>query len=341
MTDFPLYPLRFAPIFQPRIWGGRRFADLFGWQLPGDAPIGEAWVLSDRDDYPSRVADGPLHGQTIAQLLAAAPRQLLGDHAGQFPRFPLLLKFLDARDTLSVQAHPSDRHKELLPPGERGKSEAWVVLEAVPESRIYAGVKPGTTADLLRKALQEGSLADQLPWFTPKPGDSVMLEAGTLHAIGGGIVLFEVQQNSDVTFRLYDWDRVDAQTGKPRQLHIDQGLACTDFARGAVGPVTPIVEAMCPCRSERLFDCEYFHVWRLSGQLPFTVGSENECRILVVIDGNSQLEHPSGKMLLARGDVVLLPARLGPCICCPTVSGRSNRPGEDATVTLLEIALPT
>ena len=117
----PLYPLRFTPIFQPRIWGGRRLGELFNWTLPGDGPIGEAWVLSDRDEYPSRVADGPWQGQTLHQLLQSMPQQLLGKHAERYPRFPLLLKFLDARDTLSVQVHPSDQHTDLLPPGECGK----------------------------------------------------------------------------------------------------------------------------------------------------------------------------------------------------------------------------
>ena len=146
MSQIPLYPLRFEPIYQYRLWGGRRLADLLTAPLPGDGPIGEAWLLSDRDDHPSRVADGPLKGLTIRQLLEQSPEQLLGKLAGRFQRFPLLLKFLDARDMLSVQVHPSDRQTDYLPAGEHGKTEAWVVLEAGPESRIYAGLNPGTTA---------------------------------------------------------------------------------------------------------------------------------------------------------------------------------------------------
>ena len=145
MNQIPLYPLRFEPICQYRLWGGRRLADLLRAPLPGDGPIGEAWLLSDRDDHPSRVADGPLKGRTIAQLLEQSPEQLMGKLAGRFRRFPLLLKFLDARDTLSVQVHPSDRQKNYLPAGESGKTEAWVVLEEGPESCIYAGLKPAAT----------------------------------------------------------------------------------------------------------------------------------------------------------------------------------------------------
>ncbi len=141
MNQIPLYPLRFEPIYQYRLWGGRRLADVLTAPLPGDGPIGEAWLLSDRDDHPSLVANGPLKGRTIGQLLKQWPEQLLGKLAGRFRRFPLLLKFLDARDMLSVQVHPSDRQTNYLPAGETGKTEAWVVLEAGPESRIYAGLK--------------------------------------------------------------------------------------------------------------------------------------------------------------------------------------------------------
>jgi mannose-6-phosphate isomerase len=138
-----LYPLRFEPIYQYRLWGGRRLADLLTAPMPS-GPIGEAWILSDRDDHASQVADGPFRGQTIAQLLSQSLKQMLGKLAGRFRRFPLLLKFIDAHEMLSVQVHPSDAHKDLLPAGETGKTEAWVVLGAGTASRIYAGLKPGT-----------------------------------------------------------------------------------------------------------------------------------------------------------------------------------------------------
>lgn len=194
MNQVPLYPLRFEPISQYRLWGGRRLADLLRAPLHGDGPIGEAWLLSDRDDFPSRVADGPLMGSTIAQLLEQSPEEMLGKLAGRFRRFPLLLKFLDARDTLSVQVHPSNLQTDYLLAGEHGKTEAWVVLDAEPDSRIYAGLKPGTTADVLRRALANRTVADHLASFTPKPGDGVFLQAGTVHSLGGGLVVFEVQQ---------------------------------------------------------------------------------------------------------------------------------------------------
>ena len=168
MTNTPLYPLRFEPIYQYRPWGGRRLANWLTAPLPGDGPIGEAWLLSDRDDHPSLVANGPLKGRSIAQLMAQSPDQLLGRQARHLRRFPLLLKFLDARDTLSVQVHPSDRQTNYLPVGESGKTEAWVVLEAGVKSRIYAGLKAATTAADLRRAIANRSVPDLLTSFTPK-----------------------------------------------------------------------------------------------------------------------------------------------------------------------------
>ncbi|HWH80337.1 MAG TPA: type I phosphomannose isomerase catalytic subunit, partial [Candidatus Binatus sp.] len=291
MTQIPLYPLRFEPICQYRLWGGRRLTDLLKTPLQGDGPIGEAWLLSDRDDFPSRVADGPLKGRTIAQLLEQSPEQLLGKLAGRFERFPLLLKFLDARDMLSVQVHPSDLQTDYLPAGEHGKTEAWVVLEAEPKSRIYAGLKPRTTADDLRQALANRTVADHLASFTPTAGDAVFLQAGTVHALGGGLMVFEVQENSDVTFRLYDWDRVDARTGHARELQIDQAIACIDFARGPVGPVAPVEEMARPVLRERLFDCEHFELWRWRGEKQFMVGAAGAPRVLVSTAGAAQLEY--------------------------------------------------
>jgi len=329
MSRVPLYPLRFEPIYQYRLWGGRRLADLLTAPLPGDGPIGEAWVLSDREDHPSRVANGPLTGRTISQLLDLSAEQMLGKLAHRFRRFPLLLKFLDAREMLSVQVHPSDAHRDLLPAGETGKTEAWVVLEAGPESRIYAGLKPGTTADDLRRALANKTVADHLAYFTPKPGDGVFLPAGTVHTLGGGVVVFEVQQNSDVTFRLYDWDHVDARTGQPRALQAEQALACIDFAARAAGLVAPVIEAAAPVKRERLFHCEQFRLWRLRGQSQFTVGAAGVPRVLICIEGSGQVERSGSTYAVGKGEVWLLPAVLGACVFQPC-----------GAVSVLEIALP-
>jgi mannose-6-phosphate isomerase len=276
--------------------------------------------LSDREDHPSRVANGSLKGQTIGQVLEQFPEQVMGTFAGRFHRFPLLLKFLDAREMLSVQVHPG---------GETGKTEAWVVLEAGTKSRIYAGLKPGTTADGLRRSLANGTVADDVACFAPKPGDAVFLPAGTVHSLGGGLVVFEIQQNSDVTFRLYDWGRVDPMTGQPRALQVDQALACIDFTKGPAGPVAPVVEAAAAVSRSRLFQCEHFWLWLVRAQSPFAVGAVGGPRALVCVEGAGQVQYGRAIQAVAKGDVVLLPAVLGECTFQPR-----------GAVKVLEIGIP-
>jgi mannose-6-phosphate isomerase len=328
MKQTTLYPLRFEPIYQYRLWGGRRLAEWLTAPLPRDEPIGEAWLLSDRDDHPSLVADGPLKGQSLGQLMDQSPEQLLGKLAGRFRRFPLLLKLLDARDTLSVQVHPSDQQTNYIPAGETGKTEAWVVLETGTKSRIYAGLKPGTTSGNLNEAIASGTVAKHLASFRPKTGDGVLIPAGTVHSLGD-VVVFEVQENSDVTFRLYDWNHVDSKTGQPRPLQVEQAMACIDFAQGEITPVAPVVEDDKPALRERLFSCAHFRLWRLSGDSPFTVGEVETPRVLVGIGGEGVLEHSGSHYAVSKGEVWLLPAVVGTCAFHPR-----------GAVTLLDIALP-
>ncbi len=252
----------------------------------------------------------------------------MGGLDGHFSRFPLLLKFLDVSKALSVQVHPSDAHLELIPPGETGKTEAWVVLEADAESRIYAGLKAGTAADNLRGAIENGKVEDDLAFFTPKPGNAVLVKAGTVHSLKD-VVVFEVQENSDVTFRLYDWNHVDPKTGALRPLQVDQALACIDYTQVAIGPLVPGVTETTPALRERLFHCDHFRALRISGEDPFSVGKEGTPRVLVCIAGEGHLEHFGADYSFGKGDVMLLPAVVGDCLCRP-----------HGGVTLLQIALP-
>ena len=325
----PLYPLRFEPIYQYRLWGGRRLSGLLSAPLPDDGPIGEAWLLSDRDDHQSQVANGPLKGQTIGELMGEFRGQLMGKLAPRFRRFPLLLKFLDAHELLSVQVHPSDAHPELIPAGDTAKTEAWVVIDAEKGSHIYAGLRSGTTSGSLRQSLDDGTITDHLVCIAPKAGDAVFIPAGTVHTLGDDVVVFEVQQNSDVTFRLYDWGHVDAKTGQPRPLQVDQALASVDFADSKSGLVTPIVVTTTPVERERLFDCEHFLLWRLRGESPFNVGAVEMPRVLVCIEGSGWLENDGTPYGVDKGQVWLLPAVVGACEFHP-----------NNAVTLLEIALP-
>jgi mannose-6-phosphate isomerase len=329
MAEMNLYPLRFEPMYQYRLWGGRRLASLLAAPLPSDGPVGEAWLLSDRKDHASEIANGPLQGQIIGQVMAQSQEHLMGKLAGRFQRFPLLLKFLDAHKMLSVQVHPG--YAGARPPAADGtaKTEAWVVLESGKESRIYAGVKPHTTADILRQSVTNGTLADHLVSITPKPGDGIFIPAGTVHSLGGDVVVFEVQQNSDTTFRLYDWGHVDPKTGMPRKLEVEKALACVDFVDGTAGLVTPVVGGEAPVTRERLFDCDAFQLWRRQGDLPFTVGAVDVPRVLVCIEGKGQIEHGVDTYPICKGEVWLLPAITGACTLRPS-----------GTVSLLEIAIP-
>jgi mannose-6-phosphate isomerase len=329
MDRAQLYPLRFEPIYQYRMWGGRRLSGLLSTPLPGDGPVGEAWVLSDRTDHRSLVANGPLKGQTLGQVMEQFREQLMGRLSSRFHRFPLLLKFLDAHEMLSVQVHPSDAHPGLIPAGDTAKTEAWVVIEAEKGSHIYAGLKSGTTAGSLRESLKDGTIADHLVSIAPKAGDAVFIPAGTVHTLGDGVVVFEVQQNSDVTFRLYDWGHVDPETREQRPLQVDQAFACIEFGARDSGLLAPRVETATPVERERLFDCPAFLLWRIHGQVQFTVGATSEPRVLVGIEGSGQIMHNDTPCELVKGDVWLLPAEAGECAFQPS--------GE---VTLLEIAIP-
>jgi mannose-6-phosphate isomerase len=323
-----LYPLRFEPIYQYRLWGGRQLAGLVGAPLP-NGPVGEAWVLSDRDDYDSKVANGAFTGQAISQLMVQQQEPMMGKLTGRFQRFPLLLKFLDVREMLSVQVHPG--YSPNVPPaaGESAKTEAWIVVKAGKESRVYAGLKPEVTSESLRQSITKGTLADKLAIFTPKCGDGIFIPAGTVHALGDGIMVFEIQQNSDTTFRLYDWGHIDTKTGKPRPLQVDQALASVNFGRSAAGLVKPVLETSSPAERELYFDCNAFRLWRLRGESPFAVGAAGLPRVLVCIEGAGTIEHHGATYAIERGEVWLLPAIVGPCTFRPT-----------AAVILLEIALP-
>jgi mannose-6-phosphate isomerase len=343
MAQPTLCPLRFDPIYQYRLWGGRALAGLLADPLPGDGPIGEAWILSDREDHPSRVSDGPLKGRTLAELMQEFPDELMGELAHRFRRFPLLLKFLDVHKMLSVQVHPADNRTDLLPSGESGKTEAWVVLEAATGSRIYCGLKPGTTAAELRRSLADGTLAGRLVRIDAKVGEAVFTPAGTVHSLGGDVLVFEIQENSDVTFRLSDWGHIDCKTGQPRPLQVEQAMAAIDFGqrghfgKSDAGLVTPVEESTGPIHRERLFDDKHFALWRLRSQSPFFVGALDTPRVLVCVEGAGRLEHAGTTYPVAKGEVWLLPAVAGICAFLP--SGPVTLPFT-LPVTLFEIAIP-
>jgi mannose-6-phosphate isomerase len=224
-------------------------------------------------------------------------------------QFPLLLKFLDCHQTLSVQVHPNDKQAAKLNPPDLGKTEAWVVLVADPGSRIYAGLKPGVDRAALKAAVERGNCETCLHEFEPEVGDCLLIEAGTVHALGAGLLVAEIQQASDTTFRLYDWNRVDAQ-GKPRPLHIEQALETIDYSRGPVSPVTP---QRSNGHFDRLVSSDKFVLNRLRLSANQKLTPDNCVHILAVIAGNVAIQSSDSRYDLHRGDTLLIPA------CCNKV----------------------
>lgn len=322
-----LYPLRFEPIHQYRPWGSQRLSRLFSRPLPDIDSIGEVWLLSDRDEQVSVVTNGPLKGRSLGELLALFPLELLGERSRHFDHFPLLLKYLDVRTQLSVQVHPSDAHPKLIPSGDTGKTEAWIVIEAGPTARVFAGWKSVVSPASVRAAIANGTVADLLASFTPKAGDAILIPAGTVHSLSD-VVVFEAQQNSDVTFRLYDWDHIDPRTGQRRALQIDQALACINFEQRAVDPIVPIAAGSWPLLRETLVECEQFGVTRIRGSLPFHVGAIQEPSVLMCLAGEGSLEYAGRVYPFAKSDLLLVPAIAGRCLCQP-----------QGMVTVLEISL--
>jgi mannose-6-phosphate isomerase len=329
MDATALTPLRLAPIFKPAPWGGDRLQAWLGVSDPSPEPIGEAWVLSDQGEQLSRVVGGPFDGCTLRDLLVALPQPILGRRWPGAERFPLLLKFLDARQNLSVQVHPNDAQARAKHGHGLGKTEAWVIQNVEPTSRIYAGLRRGVGEPELLHALHTGTVPDCLHEIAPKPEDVVFLPAGTIHALGGGVTLFEVQQTSDLTYRLHDWGRVDAVTGQPRPLHIAEALACTDYSGGPCQPVQPAIERVGLATQERLIRCEQFTLWRWRADRPFTIGAAGVCRVVVGFSGWADLFYQGEKFALRPGEVLLLPAQVGACEVRPR-----------GPVTVLECGLP-
>jgi mannose-6-phosphate isomerase len=221
-----LYPLTFQPIFKDRIWGGRELVKLYGKKIP-DGQIGEAWEISDRPNDASVVANGPVAGKNLRWLMENHAAEILGDaKPAAEGRFPLLCKILDAREKLSLQVHPpASKAKELK--GEP-KTEMWFIADASPDASLYVGLKRGVTRAEFEKKISDGSVADCFHRIPVKAGDTMFLPSGRVHAIGDGLVIFEIQQNSDTTYRVFDWNRV-GNDGKPRELHVAQSLASIDF----------------------------------------------------------------------------------------------------------------
>ncbi len=284
-------PLTFRPLYMERVWGGRRLAEKFGRTIPDGAPIGESWELVDREDTQSVVENGPLAGKTLHELWTKMREPVFGRVADS-PRFPLLAKILDARETLSVQVHPPASMATEL--NGEPKTEMWFLLDSEPDAELFAGFRRGTTRAKFEQALAEGHAADLLHRLPVQAGDAIFIPSGRCHAIGAGCFIVEMQQNSDTTYRVFDWNRVGLD-GKPRPLHVRESLLSIDF--------TDHEPSLAQREGESVVKCEYFKVEHWDLERARTDTSEG-CAIFTVLSGALTC----GGLTFKAGDFFLLPA---------------------------------
>lgn len=323
-----LYPFTFHPVFKERIWGGRNLETLYGKSLPPDKFIGESWEITDRPEGISLIANGPFAGRSLRWLMETHRDELLGvDLSSRGPdRFPLLIKILDAQEKLSLQVHPPAEKAMQL--GGEPKTEMWYIAHATPEAALYVGLKRGVTRQEFEARIQDGTVAQCFHRISVRQGDVMFLPSGRVHAIGAGNVIFEIQQNSDTTYRVFDWNRVD-DSGKPRELHVAQSLASIDFndfepglvaSRFSDGPI-----ARRELISSSLFIVEEL---RASANVEWTHRHE-KLTLFAVLSGTLELEGAGEKLALRSGQFSLVPGSV------PSVQLRTR-----AETALLTITLP-
>jgi mannose-6-phosphate isomerase len=282
----PLYPFKFRPILKRYLWGGRRLGEVLGKPLGEGHDYAESWEIADHASGQSIVTNGPLAGRSLGELVADRGGELLGRHAAgssnEQPRFPLLFKFLDCHRDLSVQVHPDDAAAAQLDPPDLGKTEAWVILDAQPGSRVYAGLKFGFDRAALAREVARGRTELCLNSFEPRVGDCIFIPAGTVHALGAGLLVAEIQQASDTTYRLFDWNRV-APDGQPRPLHVEQALDAIDYSAHIVQPSQS--HATDRPHAQRLVACDKFVLdrWRIDAL--DTLATDGRFHILSVLAG--------------------------------------------------------
>jgi len=302
-----LYPLNFQPIFKERVWGGRSLARLYGKPLPTGAPIGESWEISDRPGDASVIAHGPLAGKDLHWLVENHRADLLGNARLQGGRFPLLIKLLDAQAKLSLQVHPP-AHKAAELHGDP-KTELWFIGEAAPGAELYVGLRSGVTRADFERQIQYGNVAECFHRVPVQAGDAMFLPSGRVHAIGAGLVIFEIQQNSDTTYRVFDWNRVGLD-GQPRDLHVAQSLASIDFNDFEPALASGEETSGMNCRIRKLVNHPLFSVELIRAQggslIPLPT---SRMQIIGVVAGEVQVSGTSTPVLRA-GEFCLLPACL-------------------------------
>ena len=309
-------PIIFAPLYMQRVWGGRELERVYHRQLPDPhLPYGESWEIVDRETEQSVVANGPLAGTTLHELWTTRREELFGAGYDAHPRFPILIKVLDAREDLSIQVHPPVHLAASL--GGEPKTEMWFIADCDPGAKLYVGLRNGVTRTAFEQSIADGSVASLVHSVAPQPGDSIFIPSGRLHAIGAGFLIHEIQQNSDTTYRVFDWNRPGLD-GKPRELHVEQSMASIDFDDFEPSMDTP--------DGEKLASCAYFQTNRkclAAGESIDNPGADR-FSIISVVDGC--LESAAG-LHLEKGTFALLPRGTAPLKAC-----------KDSTV--LQVTLP-
>jgi mannose-6-phosphate isomerase len=294
-------PITFKPLYMQRVWGGRELERVYGRELPDTVqPYGESWEIVDRPNEQSIVDEGALAGTSLHELWITRREEIFGTGYDSHPRFPILIKILDARDDLSIQVHPPlDRAEEL---GGEPKTEMWFIADCEPGAKLYVGLKRGVSRADFEQAVADGSVAACVHAIAPKPGDSIFIPSGRLHAIGAGFLIHEIQQNSDTTYRVFDWNRKGLD-GRPRELHVAQSLASIDFE--------DFEPEMDKPSGNNLASCPYFKTDRMFLKAGETTANPvaGKFSILSVVDG--VLESESGRRL-PQGCFLLLPRDAAP-----------------------------
>ena len=304
-----LYPLIFQPVFKERVWGGRELERLYGKKLPPGAVIGESWEISDRPGDASVIANGPLAGKDLHWLMTHHAPEILGSaKPAADGRFPLLCKILDARDKLSLQVHPPTSKAAEL--GGEPKTEMWYIADAAAGASLYVGLKRGVTRAQFEQKIADGSVADCFHRVQVRTGNTMFLPSGRVHAIGDGLVIFEIQQNSDTTYRVFDWNRVGLD-GKPRDLHVAQSLASIDFNDFEPKPVETKFVADGAVQKRALVNDPLFDVetWKLKSGATGLL-KPKKLQIVAVTKGEIEIRSGAPVVGLSAGQFCLLSASL-------------------------------
>lgn len=299
------YPFKFKPIYKKRIWGGQKLRTFFGKDLPRAEKIGESWELADLPNDKSIISNGKLAGQTLNWVVRTYPKEITGDENFKLP-FPLLIKFLNAEDILSIQVHPDAETCRRMGKGEP-KTECWYIIDAEPEAFIYKGLKPGVTKKKIAQAITKGTVENLLQKVPVRRGECHFLPAGTTHSIGPGILIAEIQTPSDTTYRLFDFNRLD-NTKRPRPLHIKEALESIHFGRADELSVTTI---------GRLIDCEYFTIDKgHQAKACELLLSSGKMKTLIIISGAGTISAKDNTSIgFKAGDCLLVPSCYEGAIC--------------------------